>query len=185
MLSDKDILRELDNRSLFIENFDRTCIRSSSYLARLDAEILCLRDGDELIDTKSIDTESMFDRHYVDEGGFILEPNKFYLLSSFEKISLPNFISADISLLSCYARIGLIGNLCSTHVTATFGFGKPSALTFELLNQTSRKIKIYPKVKFFHLRFFYLSSACNDNYQGIYSGYSGPKPSNFSRKPAQ
>jgi dCTP deaminase len=185
MFSNVDIEKEIAIGHLSIQDFNPECMRPSSYLLRLDKVILSMQEGIEEIDTKKTDTAEYFNEHVMTEDGFLLEPGGFYLGSSIEKISLPKSICADMFQLSCYARVGLSINFSSNLVAASFGISKPSSLTFEIKNESSRSIRIYPFVKFCHIRFHYHNSESTQVYRGIYSGQTQAKAANFNAKPAR
>lgn len=185
VLSDGDILRAIDAGEVAIDGFDAGCMRPSSYVLRLSSDIL-VRDGSaKVIDTKSTDTQSLFRRDIIDVEGYPLLPNKLYLARSVECVSLSAGICGDLSLLSCYARLGLLLNFGSNQVAATYGLRGSSALTFEIMNLSQDTIVIYPEVKFCHLRISRHESKAKRSYGGIYSSGSAITPANFQRKPAR
>ncbi|MFY8284334.1 dCTP deaminase [Pseudoalteromonas sp. SSMSWG5] len=185
ILSNTDISSEITKGSLRIANFNEDCMRPSSYLLRLNNHLLRLRDGEAEIDTKKTDTADYFDSYEIGNEGFILKPGDFYLGSSVEKLSIPLSMCADLFQLSCYARIGLSVNFSSNLVASSFGISEPSTLTFEIKNLSNRDIRIYPYVKFCHIRFLYHETQASQKYNGIYSGQSVAKASNFEQKPAR
>jgi len=185
ILSNTDINSEIAKGNLKIADFNEDCMRPSSYLLRLNNSLLRLRDGFEEIDTKKTDTAQYFDSYDIAGEGLIVRPGDFYLGSSLEKLSIPLNMCADLFQLSCYARIGLSINFSSNLVASSFGISKPSALTFEIKNLSNRNIRIYPFVKFCHIRFQYHKTMASQKYNGIYSGQSTAKASNFKQKPAR
>jgi dCTP deaminase len=185
IFSNTDIKSSINSGNLIIENFNEECIRPSSYLLRIDYKFLKIKEGNEVIDTKNDDTTIFFEEILADEKGMIIYPGEFLLASSIEKISFDESICGDLFQLSCYARIGLQLNFSSCHVAATFGKNNPSSITFEIFNSSKRPIKIYPNVKFCHLRIQRQLSPSSIQYNGIYSGKNDAMPSNFNRKPAK
>jgi Deoxycytidine deaminase len=183
--SNKDILDGLEAEHIEILNFSRDCMRPSSYLLRIDAKLLKMKPTDSIIDTKSTNTSFFFDDVIMSDSGLVINPGEFYLASSVEKISLDSTVCGDLFQLSCYARIGLNINFSSCHIAATFGVGRPSAITFEIINNSPNKIKIYPGVKFCHLRFTRHVTPSSVIYTGIYSERDEAMASDFELKPAK
>ncbi|EMW1014764.1 MULTISPECIES: dCTP deaminase [Enterobacterales] len=185
IFSNKDIIDGLATKKIEISNFSNDCMRSSSYLLRLDNKVLKMKNSDLTIDTKSTSTSSFFEELTLDDSGMVINPGDFFLGSSVEKISLGNTICAELFQLSCYARIGLNINFSSCHIAATFGVGRPSAITFEIINNSPNKIKIYPGVKFCHIRFHQHLTPSDVVYNGIYAERDEAMPSDFKLKPAR
>ncbi|MGP2449836.1 dCTP deaminase domain-containing protein [Pantoea stewartii] len=185
ILSNNDIVNFIDDRKLIIENFNKECMRPSSYLLRIGSKLLKMKNGTELIDTKKDDTFKFFEEVLISDDGVIINPGDFILASSVEKLSFDESICGDLFQLSCYARIGLQLNFSSCHIAATFGIDKPSSITFEITNFSNRPIKVYPNVKFCHLRVHEQKSSSSIRYRGIYSGKDEARPSDFNKKPAK
>src|SRR6185503_15879831 len=88
----------------------------------------------------------------VDDEKFILHPGEFALGSTFERVELPDNISAKIEGKSSLGRIGLI-----VHSTAGFvdpGFRGP--LTLEFANLLRIPIALIPEMKIAQLSFTFL-----------------------------
>lgn len=185
ILSNIDILDSLTSGNIVISDFIEDCMRPSSYLLRIDNKLLKMKSSNSEIDTKSCNTASIFDEIFIGEEGLIINPGDFFLASSIEKISLNHTICGDLFQLSCYARIGLNINFSSCHIAATFGINKPSAITFEIKNDSRNKIRIYPHVKFCHLRLQQHLTPASKQYTGIYAGKDEAMASNFHLKPAR
>lgn len=185
MYSDNDIKKAIIEGKIIIQNYSEDCIRSSSYLLRLNEIVLEKINTSSLIDTKSTDLSELFEKKIISEEGFVIEPNKLYLFSSFEKVSLSKDIAGLMTQLSSMARIGLSVNFSSILVSSTFGNNNPSSLTFEVINLSNNPIKVYPYVKFVHLCLFNHSTPSSYIYNGIYGNSDIPKASNFNKKPSK
>ncbi|MDO0821302.1 dCTP deaminase [Desulfosporosinus nitroreducens] len=186
MYSNVEIESALSSGNLIIENYIEECLRPSSYLLRINNTIFEeKKDNGIIIDTKSTNTQSLFNEIVIDNKGYMLKPNTLYLFSSVERVSLTNELAGILNLLSSLARIGLCANFSSNLVAATFGCDKPSSITFEVANLSSASIIIYPYVKFCHISFFEHKVASSLIYNGIYSGHDLPKPADFSKKPSK
>jgi len=185
MLSSTEIREALRDGSVVVQGFEETSLRPSSYLLRLDRQILEARSGVPTIDTRSSDTSPLFDARVIGEDGFELEPGRLYLASSVERIGLSAHTSGMLALLSSMARAGVSANFSSTLVSATFGISEPSSVTFEIVNVAPWKIRIYPGAKFCHLCLFLHGMDADLVYGGIYGNAHGPLPSNFSKRPSR
>jgi dCTP deaminase len=187
LLSDRDILAEIDKGRVVLEPFDAGMVQPSSVDLRLDRlfrvfenhrypHIDPAEDQPEL--TRLVEPE--------DDEPFILHPGEFVLGSTYEVITLPDDIAARLEGKSSLGRLGLL-----THSTAGFidpGFS--GHVTLELSNVATLPIKLWPGMKTGQLCFFRLSSPAehpygSDRYGSRYQGQRGPTPSrsaqNFHR----
>jgi dCTP deaminase len=187
LLSDRDILAELDNGRVRLEPLDREMIQPSSVDVRLDrffrvfenhryGYIDPAEEQDDL--TRPVEPQG--------EEPFILHPGEFVLGSTYEVVSLPDDVAARLEGKSSLGRLGLL-----THSTAGFidpGFS--GHVTLELANVANLPIKLWPGMKIGQLCFFRLSSAAehpygSSKYGSRYQGQRGPTASrshaNFHR----
>ncbi len=187
LLSDRDILAEIDNQRVAIEPFDPGMIQPSSIDVRLDRWFRVFENHryphiDPSIEqadlTRLIEPEA--------DEPFILHPGEFVLGSSYEIVSLPDDIAGRLEGKSSLGRLGLL-----THSTAGFidpGFS--GHVTLELSNVATLPIKLFPGMKIGQLCLFRLSSPAehpygSEKYGSRYQGQRGPTPSrsfaNFHR----
>lgn len=187
LLSDRDILAEIDNHRVSIEPFDPDMIQPSSVDVRLDRWFRVFENHryphiDPSIEqadlTRLIEPEA--------DEPFILHPGEFVLGSSYEIVSLPDDIAGRLEGKSSLGRLGLL-----THSTAGFidpGFS--GHVTLELSNVATLPIKLFPGMKIGQLCLFRLSSPAehaygSEKYGSRYQGQRGPTPSrsfaNFHR----
>jgi dCTP deaminase len=187
LLSDRDILAEIDKGRVLLEPFDPGMVQPSSVDLRLDRlfrvfenhrypHIDPAEDQPEL--TRLVEPD--------DDEPFILHPGEFVLGSTYEVITLPDDIAARLEGKSSLGRLGLL-----THSTAGFidpGFS--GHVTLELSNVATLPIKLWPGMKIGQFCFFRLSSPAehpygSDRYGSRYQGQRGPTPSrsaqNFHR----
>ena len=187
LLSDRDILKELEAGQVSLEPFDASMVQPSSVDVRLDRffrtfenhrypHIDPAEDQPDL--TRAVEPEG--------EEPFILHPGEFVLGSTYEVVSLPDDIAARVEGKSSLGRLGLL-----THATAGFvdpGFS--GHVTLELANVATLPIKLYPGMKIGQFCFFRLSSPSqhpygSEKYGSRYQGQRGPTPSrsyaNFHR----
>jgi len=187
LLSDRDILAELDARRVVLDPFDESMIQPSSVDIRLD-KYFRVFENHRYPHIDPAEDQSDLTRAVqpnADEP-FILHPGEFVLGSTYEVITLPDDVAARVEGKSSLGRLGLL-----THATAGFidpGFS--GHVTLELSNMATLPIKLWPGMKIGQLCFFRLSSAAENPYGSAkygsrYQGQRGPTPSrsfqNFSR----
>ena len=187
LLSDRDILSEIDSQRVALDPFDAAMVQPSSVDVRLDRffrvfenhkypHIDPAQDQPDL--TRLVEPEA--------DEPFILHPGEFVLGSTYEVVTLPDDVAARLEGKSSLGRLGLL-----THSTAGFidpGFS--GHVTLELSNVATLPIKLWPGMKIGQLCFFRLSSPAEHPYGSAkygsrYQGQRGPTPSrsfkNFHR----
>lgn len=142
ILSDKDILKYLENKDLIIDPFNKDSLQSSGYDLRFGGEYIL--DGNR------------FERDILE-----LPPKKYGILSTLEKIGLKNLIG-DIKLRSSFCREGLIGS---------FGWVDPGwmgVLSLSVFNSGENSVIIRKGERFAQITFIKLSSEVEKEYNGRY-----------------
>ena len=187
LLSDRDILAEIDAKRIGVEPYDESMIQPSSIDIRLDRYFRVFENHRYPHIDPSVEQADLT-REVEPEGDepFILHPGEFVLGSTYEVCSLPDDIAARVEGKSSLGRLGLL-----THATAGFvdpGFS--GHVTLELANVATLPIKLYPGMKIGQLCFFRLSSPAEHPYGSAkygsrYQGQRGPTASrsyaNFHR----
>ena len=187
LLSDRDLLREIDNKRVAVETFDLEMVQPSSIDVRLDRMFRVFDNHKYPHIDPSIEQEDLT-RLVEPEGDnpFILHPGEFVLGSTLEVVSLPDDLAGRLEGKSSLGRLGLL-----THSTAGFidpGFS--GHITLELSNVATLPIKLFPGMKIGQLCIFRLSSPADhpygsDKYGSRYQGQRGPTASrsfaNFHR----
>jgi dCTP deaminase len=187
LLSDRDILAELDSGRVQLEPLTRDMIQPSSIDVRLD-KFFRVFDNHKYphIDPAADQSDLTREVEVNSDETFVLHPGEFVLGSTYEIVTLPDDIAARLEGKSSLGRLGLL-----THSTAGFidpGFS--GHVTLELANVATLPIKLYPGMKIGQLCFFRLSSAADNPYGSAkygsrYQGQRGPTPSkshaNFHR----
>ncbi len=74
ILTDKEILKEIVDKSIVIEPYDPTCLGTNSYDVHLGAHLATYID--EVLDAKKHNKIKHFD---IEEDGFVLQPGVLYL----------------------------------------------------------------------------------------------------------
>ena len=187
LLSDRDIVRELDAKRIVLEPSDAAMVQPSSVDVRLD-RYFRLFDNHKypFIDPAEDQPELTRLIEVAPDEPFILHPGEFALGSTFELIGLPDDIAARLEGKSSLGRLGLL-----THSTAGFiDPGFTGHVTIELSNVATLPIKLWPGMKIGQLCFFQLTSPSENPYGSgpygnRYQGQRGPTASrsflNFHR----
>ena len=187
LLSDRDILDEIDAGRITIKPFDPAMVQPASIDVRLDRYFRVF-ENHRYPHIDPAQAQDDLTREVQAEGDepFILHPGEFVLGSTYEEVSLPEDLAARVEGKSSLGRLGLL-----THATAGFvdpGFS--GHVTLELANVATLPIKLYPGMKIGQFCFFRLSSPSehpygSEKYGSRYQGQRGPTPSrsfqNFHR----
>jgi dCTP deaminase len=187
LLSDRDIVLELDAGRIVLDPSDSSMVQPSSVDVRLD-RYFRLFDNHKypFIDPSEDQPELTRLIEVAPDEPFTLHPGEFALGSTFELIGLPDDVAARLEGKSSLGRLGLL-----THSTAGFidpGFS--GHVTLELSNVATLPIKLWPGMKIGQLCFFRLSSPAENPYGSgpygnRYQGQRGPTASrsflNFHR----
>jgi dCTP deaminase len=187
LLSDRDILAEIDKERVQLDPFEPDMVQPSSIDVRLDRYFRVFENHKYPHIDPAADQPDLT-RMVEPEGDepFILHPGEFVLGSTYEVVTLPDDVAARLEGKSSLGRLGLL-----THSTAGFidpGFS--GHVTLELSNVATLPIKLWPGMKIGQLCFFRLSSPAENPYGSAkygsrYQGQRGPTPSrsfqNFHR----
>jgi dCTP deaminase len=189
LLSDRDILAEIESKRVVIEPYDEAMIQPSSIDFRLDRYFRVFENHRYPHIDPAVDQSDL--TRVVEAPGdepFILHPGEFVLGSTYEVVTLPDDVAARVEGKSSLGRLGLL-----THATAgVVDPGFSGHVTLELANVATLPIKLYPGMKIGQLCFFRLSSPAahpygSEKYGSRYQGQRGPTPSrsfaNFQRTP--
>ncbi len=179
LLSDRDILCEIDAKRVALDPFEPAMVQPSSIDVRLDRYFRVFENHryphidpaeDQPDLTRQVEPQA--------DEPFILPPGEFVLGSTYEVVTLPDDVAARLEGKSSLGRLGLL-----THSTAGFidpGFS--GHVTLELSNVATLPIKLWPGMKIGQLCFFRLSSPSEHPYGSEkdgsrYQGQRGPTPS--------
>lgn len=187
LLSDRDILAELDTKRIQLDPFDPEMVQPSSVDVRVDRYFRVF-EGHKYPHIDPAEEQPDLTRLIEPEADepFILHPGQFALGATYELVTLPDDVAARLEGKSSLGRLGLLN-----HSTAGFidpGFS--GHVTLELSNVSTLPIKVWPGMKIGQLCFFRLSSPAEHPYGSAkcgsrYQGQRGPTPSrsfkNFHR----
>lgn len=179
LLSDKDIIAQIDAKRVLVEPYDAKMIQPSSVDVRLDKFFRVFENHKyEVIDPSKEQPELTREIEVGNDDFFILHPGEFVLASTYEVITLPDDIAGRLEGKSSLGRLGLL-----THSTAGFidpGFS--GHITLELSNVANLPVKLFPGMKIGQLCLFKLTSPAEHPYGSAiygsrYQGQRGPTPS--------
>jgi dCTP deaminase len=179
LLSDRDILAQVEAGRVRLDPYDAGMVQPSSIDIRLDRHFR-LFDNHKYpyIDPAEEQPELTRAFEVMDGEPFVLHPGEFVLGSTYEGVTLPDDIAARVEGKSSLGRLGLL-----THATAGFvdpGFS--GHVTLELSNVATLPIKLWPGMKIGQLCFFQLTSPSlhpygSDATGSHYQGQRGPTAS--------
>lgn len=179
LLSDRDILAEIDAGRIALDPLEKGMIQPSSIDVRLD-KFFRVFDNHKYphIDPAADQSDLTRQVEVGNDEAFVLHPGEFVLGSTYELVTLPDDVAARLEGKSSLGRLGLM-----THSTAGFidpGFS--GHVTLELANVATLPIKLYPGMKIGQLCYFRLSSPAenpygSEKYGSRYQGQRGPTAS--------
>jgi dCTP deaminase len=191
LLSDRDILAEVEAGRLAVDPWDAALVQPSSVDVRLDRYFRVFNNQQYTHIDPAIQQDDLTALVEPDgDSPFVLHPGEFVLGSTLEIVTLPDDLAGRLEGKSSLGRLGLL-----THSTAGFidpGFN--GHITLELSNVANLPITLWPGMKIGQLCVFRLSSAAEHPYGSAvygsrYQGQRGPTPSrsyqNFRRWPTQ
>ena len=187
LLSDRDILAQVDAGRVRLDPWDPQMVQPSSVDVRLDRYFRLFDNHKYPVIDPAQDQPDL--TRLVEVSGddsFVLHPGEFVLGSTYEEVSLPVDVAARVEGKSSLGRLGLL-----THATAGFvDPGFTGHVTLELSNVATLPIVLHPGMKIGQLCFFQLSSESEHPYgsdarASHYQGQRGPTASrsfqNFHR----
>jgi dCTP deaminase len=179
LLSDRDLLAEIDAGALGLDPFDASLIQPSSIDVRLDRYFRVFNNSRYTHIDPKVQQDDLTTLVEVDgEDAFVLHPGEFVLGSTFESVTLSDSLAGRLEGKSSLGRLGLL-----THSTAGFidpGFS--GHITLELSNVANLPITLWPGMKIGQLCLFRLTSPAlhpygSAEYGSRYQGQRGPTPS--------
>jgi dCTP deaminase len=179
LLSDRDILADIDAGRIVMEPWDPAMMQPSSIDVRLDRYFRVFENHRYPHIDPAADQSDL--TRIVEPDGdepFILHPGEFVLGSTYEMVTLPDDVAARVEGKSSLGRLGLL-----THSTAGFidpGFS--GHITLELSNVANLPITLWPGMKIGQLCLLRLTSPAEHPYGSAqagskYQGQRGPTPS--------
>lgn len=181
ILSDRDLKKSVEGGKIKVDPLFPNALQPASIDVHLGADFLIFRNEQyTCIDPKDPLDDMMEPLTINENRQFILHPGQFALGMTYETISVPHDMVAQLNGKSSLARIGLI-------VHATAGFidpGNTLKITLELQNLANLPIKLYYKMPIAQVSFFQLSSEVDvpygqDKLNSKYYGATKPQASQY------
>ena len=181
ILSDRDLLAEINKGSIIIEPFDPACVQPSSIDVKVANLFRVFRNHSAAVLDVKKDLTDLMELVEVPEGeAFMLHPGEFALGSTLERVGVPNNLVARVEGKSSLGRLGLV-----IHSTAGFiDAGFDGHVTLELANLANLPITLYPGMKIGQISFITMTSPAEKPYGSgahgsKYQGQRGPTPSRY------
>ena len=179
LLSDRDILAEVDRSAILLDPWDPAMVQPASVDVRLD-KFFRVFENHRYPHIDPAAEQPDLTRPVEPPPGepFVLHPGEFALASTYEQVTLGTGVAARLEGKSSLGRLGLL-----THSTAGFidpGFS--GHVTLELSNMATLPIMLWPGMKIGQLCFFRPRSPAQHPYGSAkygsrYQGQRGPTPS--------
>lgn len=169
ILSDVDILNMIKNKRLGIKPFDRKIVRENGIDCRLDDQIAhhVVPDANFVMDPTNPEHIAKSYSIMKNQKKLIIKPHEQVLLSTYEKLSIPDSVAGFVELRSTWARHGL--SMPPTIIDAGF----EGTVTLEVINNAPYSIILRPKQNFAHIILVKLDNKSENAYSGFYSGQNG------------
>jgi dCTP deaminase len=169
ILSDKQILQEMEKKNILIEPFDPKCLGTNSYDVHLGKYLGVYVD--EILDSKKHNKIDIFE---ISEEGFVLEPGKLYLGVTIEYTET----LAHVPFLEGKSSVGRLG--IDIHATAGKGdVGFCNTWTLEI--SATHKVRIYHGMPIGQLIYFKVEGQI----EKYYNYKIGAKYNNRTVKPVE
>lgn len=152
ILTDKEILSEIDKGNIVVEPFDIKCLGTNSYDVHLGKHLAKYKD--EILDAKQ---HNEIDHFEIPDEGFILEPNNLYLGVTKEYTET----HAHVPFLEGKSSVGRLG--IDIHATAGKGdVGFCNTWTLEI--SVSMPVRIYSGMPIGQLIYFMVQGDIENYY---------------------
>ena len=174
IMSDCDLTKLLESGQLIIDPLSKDTIQQNGIDFKIGNEIgeRTRNAAEKIIDSKS--TEDIKNSFLVteNESDFILSPLQHYLLTTKERIRMPDNLMGFCGLRSTFARLGFVSPM--TVIDAGF----EGTLTIGIFYGGNSPIKVSIGTRFLHVVFAQLKTKTEIPYEGYYKmqkGVSIPK----------
>lgn len=179
VLSDQDIARELGYGELDVTPIDLDKqLQPASLDIRLGNKIGAYDfPQDIVVDPKYMNPEDYLVEHEIEESGFIIEPDEFYLADTVEYFSIPDYLEGELTGRSSIGRLGV-----EIHKTAgLFDPGFEGQGVLEITSSLDTPIALYPGMRVGQIVFQRLETPSNNSYNSEDNKYQGQEGAQSSR----
>jgi len=180
VLSDRTIREQLRAGRIVIDPLDDSDIQPASVDLHLHRRLLVLGSTTApFIDLRSDLTDLVEPADIPEDEPFLIQPGEFVLVSTVERIGLPDDLVAQVKGKSSLARAGLL-------VAPTAGYVDPGwdgRLTLELVNASRLPASLYAGMRICQIYFMSLTTRADKPYgsPGLGSRYQGQNETTASR----
>ncbi|MBI5871616.1 dCTP deaminase [archaeon] len=182
ILSDKEILKQIKAKKIGIEPFEEKFVSACGMDIRLGYELRGFKNNvsrDFFNPFEKIEADDYTELIKPEHGRFILEPGKFVLATSLERVKICDGIAGRLEGRSSIGRLGIILNV--GHIAPGFD----GRLTLNLCNISAMPIALYPEMRIGQVLFERMTSEPSLPYSkrknSKYSGEKGPVVSRIYR----
>lgn len=181
LLSDTDILKEIESSNIICTPFDRNNVSNSSIDLRLGQYILEQKSLNpfkvvrfntdssgklEVIDSIEPKVWNLLDPKVKNSHKFVVRPGQFVLAQTLELVGHPSDrIVSQILDKSSLARLGLSVCFNAGYIDA----GNVLSVTLAIKNNGNLPIELQYGMQICQIQFNYLNSPCTKKYDGKYS----------------
>lgn len=155
ILSDRDIVNELNKHQLKISPYYEEMIQPCSVDLHLASELLDIEGNT------------------YELGEYTLNPKEFILASTFESVRIPPYLCGQVDGKSSLGRLGLFIHITAGYIDA----GYEGNITLELFNASDKPIRLIQGMDIAQLVLYTLTSPVLRPYgsHGLNSKYQGSK----------
>ena len=170
ILTNLEIVKQVKKGNIKISPFKKSLLNPNSYNYRLAETLL---EFDDIIDAKK---KSNYKTIQLTDEGYVLQPNKLYLGSTYEKIGSDKYVIQLIGR-SSMGRLGLF-----LQVTAPLGHvGTYHSWTLEL--KVVQPLRVYPFMKIGQVTFWKIKGKKDKTYKnGEYRQFEKAQVSKFYKE---
>ena len=169
ILTDKQILEEIEKGTILVEPFNRDCLGTNSYDVHLGRHLATYKD--EVLDARKHNEIEVFD---IPEEGFVLQPNMLYLGVTLEYTET----HAHVPFLEGKSSVGRLG--IDIHATAGKGdVGFCNTWTLEI--SVTQPVRVYAGMPIGQLIYFMVKGEI----ENMYNSKEGAKYNNRTLKPVE
>ena len=156
ILTGDEILKEVERENIVIQPFDKSNIEPNTYGFHLGDEVI-IYDSNEYLNSKE---KLNYQKFPIPKEGMVLEPGKFYLISTMEKMGSNKYAK------TLHARFGVSSMGMWIQFSAPLGH-VGAIINWTLEITVAHKIRIYPNMKVGKIAFWKMMGDIN-LYNGKY-----------------
>ena len=164
ILSDKTLIKMLEEKSLIIEPLEKIQVQPASVDIRLGSSFSIVEDSS----TGIINLENEIKYKTITSDTYILLPNQFVLATTMEYFDLPNNLTAFVEGRSSLGRMGLF-----IQNAGWVDPGFKGEITLELYNANRCAIELKAGRRVGQLVFAKMDDTALNPYNGKYQGQKG------------